>query len=106
VQALLAFVQSFGLPQRIQAVGAAAVRVADLFRAAVQEHAATDPDEPLQQGAVVKWVVFDRCADLCTPFMSQLTLEGRLDELQNTARASGWLPGERGAGAWLCPGCC
>jgi hypothetical protein len=47
---------------------------------------------------MVKWIIFDRGSDLCTPFMSQLTLEGRLDELQNIAPGTGWLAGERGAG--------
>ena len=108
MQALLSFAQSFGLPQRIQAVGANAVHVSELLRSAVQEHAHSAPAEPLQQGSIVKWVVLDRCADLCTPLMSQLTLEGRLDELQNIAPATGWLPGERGAGAlamWLLAHC-
>jgi hypothetical protein len=105
LQALLAFAQTHGLPQRIQAVGAHAVRTCELFRSAVQEAADDDAAatggaaEPLQQGSIVKWVVFDRGADLCTPVMSQLTMEGRLDELQGTGAATGWLPGERGAGA-------
>lgn len=102
VQALLALARSHGLPERIQAVGVNGVRVCELFRKAVREEASSSGGgAELQQGGVFKWVVFDRGADLLTPFMSQLTMEGRLDELQDIAPRCGWLPGERGAGAPL-----
>lgn len=95
-QALLEFARQFGMPRRIQAVGGAAVRTTELFATALREHSETADAVP-SQGSVVKWVVFDRQADLCTPLLSQLTLEGRLDELQNTAPAAGWLNPVRSA---------
>lgn len=98
MQALLAFADEFGLPRRIQAVGHHAVLASQLLQGAVRERACSTSKELRQHRDMAKWIIFDRGADLCTPFMSQLTLEGRLDELQNIASGTGWLPGERGAG--------
>lgn len=89
------------MPQRIQAVGRHSCVVAELFRGSLRDMDAAAAPAALQEYTMAKWVIFDRGADLLTPLLSQLTIEGRLDELQNTAPKTGWLAAERDAG--VCP---
>lgn len=89
------------MPQRIQAVGRHSCIVTELFRSSLRELDAAAAPAALQEYTMAKWVVFDRGADLLTPLLSQLTIEGRLDELQNIAPKTGWLAPERDAGTHL-----
>lgn len=97
------------MPERIQAVGYHSCIVTDLVRGNLLDLEASALPAPLNEVTMARWIIFDRCADLLTPLMSQLTLEGRLDDLQATASRTGWLPPERDAGVdrlllfCLCP---
>jgi hypothetical protein len=95
----VAFASAYGMPERIQAVGYHSCIVTDLVRGTLLDLEASALPAPLHERTMARWIVFDRCADLLTPLMSQLTLEGRLDDLQGTAARTGWLPPERDAGA-------
>lgn len=89
------------MPERIQAVGYHSCVVADLVRGNLLDLEASVLPGPLQEKTMARWIIFDRCTDLLTPLMSQLTLEGRLDEITDTGARTGWLPPERDSGAPL-----
>jgi hypothetical protein len=99
MQALVAFASAYGMPERIQAVGFHSFLLTDLVRGNLLDLEASALPTHLHEITMARWIIFDRCTDLLTPLMSQLTLEGRLDDLQNTASRTGWLPPERDAGA-------
>jgi hypothetical protein len=107
VQALVAFATAYGMPERIQAVGYHSCVLTNLVRGNLLDLEASTLPARLTEITMARWIIFDRCTDLLTPLMSQLTLEGRLDDLQDTATRTGWLPPERDAGAdsqLLCSG--
>ena len=97
----MAFAAAHGMPERIQAVGCHSCIVTDLVRDNLLDLEASTLKAPLHEVSMARWIIFDRCADLLTPLMSQLTLEGRLDDLQATSSRTGWLPPERDAGTFF-----
>ena len=101
LQALVGFASTYGMPERIQAVGYHSCVVTDLVRGNLLDLEASVLPGPLQEKTMARWIIFDRCADLLTPLMSQLTLEGRLDEITDTGARTGWLPPERDSGTPL-----
>lgn len=83
-QALMTMQSTYGLFPRIVGKGDLANRLCDLLVRQRREHFASEPNHAALQTLspqIDALVVFDRTVDMVTPFSTQLTYEGLIDEI-------------------------